>query len=394
LARSNGKKQREIFMCTRIQPWISSENWTVDNHSSSKAVFDPKKAVIETMGEIILQKTVNMESAFDDKLRRYNPILIGGDLFTIGYLGFQGAEILVPSMAQIPMVAVATVVCGVVAGVINIGVGLVSLKESVQAFRNGDKVLGARLMLDFVCCLGIGTIMILASLATKVTALAGIGLFFTANPWLLPVLFFVATIPLIAELGYRIQRACVGADLGSQLQLNQLQELLTSETPDWARIDALYADLLNPLNLGPFGQCGGLREKLSDKMEELQADMGVSAAIEAFTLLQHVQKRSKSQALGQIAALQKTIGDWNRSLYIRMFQQVLFFIAFGLSMGALSPHANVNLLNGVQSFFLTGGNVIPLYMDIFWPFKRNAPIVVPKVEFNTEKESALRLTAS
>jgi hypothetical protein len=49
-------------------------------------------------------------------------------------------------------------------------------------------------------------------------------------------------------------------------------------------------------------------------------------------------------------------------------------------MAALSPKTNANLLNGSQSLLLMGANVIPLYMDSFWPFKRNTPMVIPKVE--------------
>src|SRR5258708_3162096 len=108
---------------------------------------------------------------------RYNPILIGGDLFSLGYLTFQGALSLVPKL----QVGLATLVCGEIAGVINIGVGLVSLKEGLQALKNGDHRGGVRLLLDFACFMAIGAIMILNSSAIKIIALGSVAAFFAAN---------------------------------------------------------------------------------------------------------------------------------------------------------------------------------------------------------------------
>jgi len=66
-----------------------------------------------------------------------------------------------------------------------------------------------------------------------------------------------------------------------------------------------------------------------------------------------------------------------------MAQQLLYIVGFALSMGALSTNAvATQVLNVSQNFLLMGANVIPTYMDTFWPFKRNAPMVVSKVETN------------
>jgi hypothetical protein len=328
--------------------------------------------------KVLDAKKAHVKTALDNKWERYNPILIGGDFFSVGYLAFQGVQSLVPSVQQIAAIAIAGVVCGVIAGAINIGVGLISLKEAIQAFRNGDKVLGLRLLLDFFCWSSIGVVMILAALAIKVTALAAIGAFFAAHPWVLPVLFFAATIPLLVELSYRIQQVFASKDLGSKLKLNELQSLLQAATPDWEKMSV-------PFNLN------GLEKKsadeqlqsLSGKMEELQADMGVEAAVEVFELLKLIQEKNEIKALEQIKIAKQKIEEWNRSLYLRMFQQILYSVGFIVSMVALAPNVNAGLLNGTQSFFLVGANAIPLYMDGFWPFRRNTPIVVPKVE-NTE----------
>jgi len=335
------------------------------------------------MQKVLVAKQAHIKAALDDKWQRYNPVFIGGDLFTFGYLALQGIQSLKPSLQTIPAIGAATLACGCVAGMICIGVGLVSVKETIQAFRNNDKVLGLRLLLDSIGWTAIGVVMVLASLAIKVSVLAGIGAFFAANPWFLPILFFVVTIPVLIELGYRIKNVATSKDLAPKLKLNELEPLLQAKEPDWKKIDQLYGGTEHPFHLKSVETCGEKQQiqMLSEKMEELQADMGVDAAVEVFELLKHIEKRNRKEALEHLAIAKKRIEEWNQSLYLRMFQQILYVIGFGISMGTLGASAKtVNLLNGTQNFFLVGANIIPLYMDTFWPFKRNTPIVVPKVE--------------
>ena len=346
----------------------------------TSSLGDSENKTIQVMEQVLDAKKSHRQAALDNKLDRYNPIFIGGDIFTAGYLAFEGIQAFVPSLAGITAIGTATLICGVVAGAINIGVGLVSLKEAIQAFRNGDKVLGFRLMFDFIFCSAIGSVMILSSLAIQVSALGGVGAFFATNPWVLPLLFFIVTIPLIVELSYRIKNIATSNDLGSQLKLNDLKELLQKENPDWDQIDKLYQGV-NTFDLSNLPTDDDkLAETLSQKMEELQADMGVSAGVKVFNLMLQIKKRNKKSALKQIEIVEKKIAEWNRSLYLRMFQQLLYVLSFAVSMTALMPKVNGSLLTGIQNFSLMGANAIPLYMDTFWPFKRNTPIVVPKVE--------------
>jgi len=342
------------------------------------------KKTAQVMQKVLDAKQAHVKTALDNKWDRYNPVLIGGDIFTVGYLAFQGVQCLKPSVQILPAVGIASFICGEIAGAIFIGVGLVSLKESLQAFRNGDKVLGLRLLLDFFGCVGIGTVMILTSLAIKVGALSAVGAFFAMNPWVLPVLFFIITIPLLSELGYRINNIVQENDLGSKLKLNELKTLLSAPEPDWNKIDSLYEGANNPYNLKALDSASDEERAklLSEKMEQLQADLGVTAAVEVFTLLLHIKNRKRNEALEQIEAARKKIEEWNWSLYVRMFQQLLFIVSFAVSMVALSPKVDGNLLNGTQNFAMMAANGLPLYMDAFWPFKRNAPIVVPKVEMS------------
>ncbi|HRW58600.1 MAG TPA: hypothetical protein P5048_03145, partial [Chlamydiales bacterium] len=64
---------------------------------------------------------------------------------------------------------------------------------------------------------------------------------------------------------------------------------------------------------------------------------------------------------------QKKIKQWNISLFVRLFQQILYLIA--------TPIA---IYSQAISFGLMGlGTMIALYMDTSWKFRRNTPTVVP-----------------
>lgn len=339
--------------------------------------------IAKIMQNVLDAKQAHKEKILKDKSERLiTALLIGGDVFTTGYLGFQGVQALVPSIQSMAAVGTATLVCGELAGAINIVVGIICFVQACKAFKSGDKELGVRLMFDFVFSTAIGLVMILASLAIKVGALAGIGAFLAANPWLLPVLFFVVTLPLICELSRKIGKIALGQDLGSKLQLAQLPMLLSKDL-DWTKIKSLYQG--TQIDLTALEKCSTEREllkKLGGKhgiMQQLQADMGVEAAMETFKLLMFIQKQNREKVLDQIEVVNKKLAEWKRALYVRMFQQVLYTAGFAVSMAGLSPKVDANLLNGVQNIALAGANAIPFYMDTFWLFKRNAPLVVPKV---------------
>ncbi|MES2274203.1 MAG: hypothetical protein V4487_08430 [Chlamydiota bacterium] len=332
------------------------------------------------MGSIIGKKEEKMAIALNNKWERYNPILIGGDLFTTGYLAFEGVQAIVPSLAAIGAISIATLVCGEIAGAINIGVAYQSGKECIQAFKNGDKLLGSRLFLDCIFLIGIGLVMILASLALKVTALAGVGLFFSANPWFLPLLFFIITLPLLSEIGIRIKNIATHQDLASKLRLDAVQKHLTSPQINW---EQLFAEWNDPNDLDIFNESDTeqqIGEKISSRMEKFQADMGVSAAVEALKLQHMLMKKDRNRALEQLEKVKKEITDWNRAQYVRLFQQCLYIFSFVLSMAGIPLKSIGNTLNATQDFSMAAANGIPLYMDTFWAFKRNTPMVVPKVE--------------
>lgn len=334
---------------------------------------------------VIAAKEEHIQQAKDNTWDRYNPILIGGDLFTMAYLTFQGVTAC--AHLSLPFVAVATLVCGVVAGVITVGVAFVSLKESLQAFHNKDWKLGLRLLLDFVGLLGIGAIMILTPLAAKFASLACLTAFFAAHPWVLPLLFFVITIPLLIEIGSRVINIYLEKDLATDLKLEKLFDLLKEDEVDWNEISLLYA------NTNPFHFEVKDAEDLIERMETLQSGIGVTAALKAFKLFECLLEQDKEEALAHFLELHKEISDWNGKQHVRLMQQVLFVFAFILSMAGLCIRPSPALYGPIENFLMAGANAIPLYMDTFWPFERNTTLVVPKVEKEEIEKLEVRIQA-
>ena len=340
-------------------------------------IREPERRVAALMDQVIEAKQGVVQKALDGRVNISEAVLIGGDFFSMGYLAFQGAQIVKPSLAALPAIGLATLGCGVIAGAINIGVAIISLKECYQAAKNGDTKLALRLGLDFFGLLGVGTIMILASLAIRVSALAGVTAFFGTHAWLLPLLFFVISIPLILEVGTRIYNIQSGKDLAAQLNGN-LDELVNGK------------DEHNPFHLQPLVELAKeendplvIYNSLAGKIEKLQSDMGVEAAIATFELMK--KKLLKEASEEQESKVREKVKEWNRAQKVRMFQQLLYAAAFGVSMGALSPKLNTAAVNGAETFAMAAANAIPLGMDIYWPFKRNTLIVVPHV-MKTEED--------
>jgi hypothetical protein len=356
-------------MCTQVNfttPAVTTSQFT----PVEKGVAEER--VSNLMQQVIEEKDALVQSSLKNRMNATEAVQIGGDLFSMGYLAFQGAQIVKPSLAAIPAIAFASLTCGVIAGAINIGVAIVCLKEGIQASKNGDTKLATRLYIDFACLLAIGVIMMLTSIAVKVAALGALTAFFATNPWLLPVIFFILSIPIIVEVAGRIKNIWQNKDLASQLKTPELPQLIHG------------TDEKNPFHLQPLidmAQRGVadpfIKRSLSEKMEQFQANMGVEASLETFRLMRQILRNEEARE--QLEKTKKKIAEWNNAQYVRMAQQALYTAAFGVSMAALSPRINIPSVNGAQTFAMAAANAIPLYMDTFWPFKRNTPVVVPMV---------------
>jgi len=337
---------------------------------------------------VLQEKETLKENALANKWDRFNPFIIGGDAFTMATLAFEGVQTVMPQVSNIAAVAALTMVCGLVAGVINIGVGAVCFKEAMQAFYNGDKLLGVRLLLDSVTLTAIGVVMILIALSAKVAALGAVGAFFKASPWILPLLFFIISIPVIIEIARRIKNIHTQGDLASKLELKKVEVLLEK-----GEVEHACTHLMKKLSIEALPEMAEDDPKntfstLSNTMEILQADMGAEAALAMFKLLLMLREQNEEGARKALEKAKEEIRDWNRVQHIRMFQQILYFLAFIASLVVLSPgmaHSTSTGITASQQFSMAAANAIPLYMDSTMPFKRNPPIVVPKVDVPGEE---------
>ncbi len=299
-------------------------------------------------------------------------LLIGGDLFNMLYLGFQGGITI--AHASSAAIAWTTLALGCTGGIISIFISFVCLHEAIREFSNGNTQLGARLLLNFFIVFGIGIVMGLTALGAKVAALGILSTFFAAHPWVLPLLFLLLTLTTVRETISRLNQ-----DLVADLKLEELRKALN-------RADQLSQDEWNQIFLlygknDPFNSNHVSNEDLIEGMIKLDNEMGVKAGLEALKLFECLLNEDKYAALKQCEKLEEAIADWNIKQWIRLAQQVLYIIAFGLSMGILrlSP-ASALFWGSIQNFSMAGANLIPLFVDILCPLERNCSLAVPQCE--------------
>lgn len=431
-----------IKSCDFEDKWGCPRDYKELNQSISRCLgLGPsvEERTADIVKQVLTKKEALLEKALSNKWDVYNPILIGGDLFTMGYLGFEVAKSLIPATAGLAsFFSFATLFFGEIGGLINLGVALISFKEAAQAFYNGDWKLGTRLALDFICLLAIGSIMILASTALKASALSAIGGLFATNPWLLPLLFFIVTIPLLIEISSREKNILLNQDIASKININKLLQDIEKglfELPELFKVDEqnkirleerldelkkcleklqdrelkerllkkienaskeLLAEKIqiNELEEWLFENTGtdssikaqikemkdlGLKLRITKRMEFFQAETGVKVALAAFKVWHAMLENDKEKAKASLNLLKEKVSEWNRKQHVRFTQQILYILGFGLSMGALAPKA-ADLMNNLDTTAMVGANGVALYMDSCWATERNTPIVTPKVE--------------
>jgi len=356
---------------------------------SSQGIDSPNPVsgkVESAIDQVLNAKIANREKKLSSYWSISNLTIIFGDFFCTASLGLQGAISLSPAIASIAGVALTNVGCGIVSGAINIGVAGVCLKEAIQCFKNGDVKKGAQLAADTVGLAILGTVMILSSLALIIGALGGVGAFISSNPWILPVIFFLLSLPTIIDVSRRVIAIWSKNDLASQIKSKEIGDELNQLEIDWAHSSLSFTGS-HPFNLSEVKDTENPSlEFLSEKMEVFQAEMGVDAAIEAFRLMKALDKKDKTEAIRALNAFNKLKKSWYLAQHVRLVQQLCFSGSFVTSMiGACGSfgHRTVELITAGQNFGLSVANLIPLYMDTFWPFKRNVPMVVPKMDLET-----------
>ena len=423
-------------------------------------------------------------------------VLIIGDLFTMTYLAFEGILAAKPALNTLGT-AIASSFFGIIGGIINFLVGIQCIQKSKTFFESKDTLQGWKLLISGILMITISMVMIVTSIAA-ILAAAGIKFLFfpaiftflVANPWVLPVLFFVVALPIIYEITSRVIKMIKKTDCASKMQLQQLEEKLNTYTQYFEEIFNLYQNLDTgePKEHPPksiFGKMtfsmknwwkgfseykpkdgaifnytlhkeiiellqneestvnrqaiqskiteilnariarNELGETIKDtktakdtiiyyediiepmgnqsisydmlrnylyklqiemhieKLEELQAEIGVKAALDAYKLFNLLltlktnttdYKQTKDQTKEQIETLEQSITEWNRALKWRMFQQMLYVVALPVSIVAATSKGTASLiLNATENFAMSAASAIPLYMDIFWPYKTNVP---------------------
>lgn len=180
-------------------------------------------------------KAASITGAKNKILDRYNIFLIGNDIFSLGYLAIQALGLLIPSLgAAKPMISICSV-CGVIAGIFMLPIGICDLRAGLLKIRNGGEgPYGWILTLTGISEIAISAVLLLASISAACVAfgvggagMAAIAAFFTANPWLLALLLFIPSIFSLYEICRKLHYARTGQDPYGQLQLKSLKTNIT-----------------------------------------------------------------------------------------------------------------------------------------------------------------------
>lgn len=277
--------------------------------------------------------------------------MVGGDVLNVGYMGLQGAQLASSSLSKISGVFWTTLICGGLAGIVNMIMGIISLHEASK--HSCDTLQKIRLFLDGICQFSIGAIMFLLALAVKVSALAAMGTAFT-TPWLLPLLFLIIALPAFVEIMKREVEIFKSKDD----VMSQLKELKTN-----LKVPATFQNIKTQADI-------------KKKMESIEAEWGIDSAIEAMQLWVHLLRKEDELSQKSIERLEVCASNWKRALHVRLVEQLLLIGSFGLSMVALSPTVNPDQVDAANTFSMMGASAIPIYPDGAWPTTRSIPLVI------------------
>lgn len=330
--------------------------------------------MITSVERAFQSKQAQIDTALKNGWERYNPLVISLDAFDVFEIGFEGAMRLAPSLKTFSSLVLTSTICGVIAGVLNIGGAIAIFKSARDATGLNDNRAALRLYLDAFCTFAIGVIMILISLAKEVIFLSALGFFFAANPYLLPILFFIVTFPTILETLDRLSAIAQGSDWASKLKMNDLRKLLIepkTEEVSWEAIDDLgLLQKIAPSNT----EAEDLDLPMMAKLEELQADIGVEGAVAAFRLLKELHHKNVIGAREAFLEFEAKIQEWRIAQVKRLAEELLCGMAFGFSMGNLS--GNISSLTALETGSLMASSGIALQMDLANPFTRSTPVVL------------------
>lgn len=331
----------------------------------------------EAIFQLIEAKEKNIQEMTSLSSRIQNKdewILCGGDFFTMGYLFFEMLIELTPHLSKDPSVQALSVSFGIVGGIINILVGLISLKSAWIELEAGRTKIAARLFLDAFGLTAIGLIMTIMSLSYYTALFGGVTALFASNPWLLPTLFFLINLPVLLEVLERCTWIIVQKDPATLY--------LKNEKP--------FFDLnLGNLNIESKEEMFKiLLEKNHERLEKLQGEIGAEAAL-AWFQLRLEKDLGFSIGIDPLTAIfEKKNLEWKQAQFVRLLQMLCCLAAFSLTCMTGIKISNIQAMITLLEMLT---NLIPLYMDLFWPLKRNTHLPIPGLLSNRSNESPSKI---
>jgi len=360
---------------------------TVTNYLPGISSSDKKLASVAQ--QVITAKEGIVSASLANKKKRFHPLTgscapqLIHDFFNCAFVIFTTMQVALPKISSLTPFAIASSAFGFVGSALNIIVGVVTIREAINCFRNGDTAKGIRLL---ICGLGLvmlGVFMALTSIAA-VASLGGMAAFFAANPWIMPILLLVFMLPLLQEVLKDFVAICRKEDPYSKMQLGQMQNLLEKDIINWKEVRRCLED--SELNVETIQKESNSTKALVDCVEKLQKQMGPEGAVNAMKVLKAILEEDKDEAIKQVKSLRGKASSWKRVQYTRLAQQILFIASFILSIVALkSPKAKI--FEAVDNGLAFGGMGIPLVLDGYFPFLRNVPIIVPALKEEDLKEA-------
>ena len=327
--------------------------------------------IASVVGRVLEEKEKLMEST-PKKDRIDTVVLVTGDVATFGYFALDTITKHISGAKSMLSVKWSLFAFGEIAGALNIAVSVVTLFQAIRAFKNGLGEDGWRLLWDAITGILPGVALIIVSSTLKGIVAAAL-----ATPGVFPALFIISMLFVVIQLIKKETNLVKYQDIASQLDLDDWKSRLQNGNfalPEFFKIDTSRM---------PSDQ---LKQHVIDKMQVLQGDMGVEAAVRAYRVWLRTLQKDSDAAAQEIDSLKIEVKKWNRSLHVRSAQQGIYALGILVSLIALSPRVNHTALTAINDAGLALANGIALLMDYFWTFTRNTPSVVPMVELQNIKD--------
>ncbi|HLB53013.1 MAG TPA: hypothetical protein VJK48_04825 [Chlamydiales bacterium] len=307
------------------------------------------------IAQVILNKEKNIQeiTSFRSRIRNLDEwVLIGGGLFTVGYLALTGILTVSQSLAQSPQIRQLLGVFGLIGGLFNIFEGIVTFKNSVIEWNAGHKQSAIRLFFEGLFLTTIGVMMFL-------TSLGGTSLLLAHNPWILPLLFFLANFPTICEVATRLYRIHNGTTTASQIFASQFPIFPSFTDKQYSEKEIL--------------------KTLSDILEDWQDSMGAQLAVALFKY-KAVEQFHPGISTDKIRKeFEKRKKEWEEAQWIRAFYLTLCIAAFFTSFVRVSSPSQTGRLifDDIRDISMLSSNLLPIAIDTLLPLKRGTYLPVP-----------------